>query len=49
MGKTSAAQPVSEPVSTFIAGLPATRRVEFERVRDVLRAAMPEGYEEVKM
>jgi hypothetical protein len=40
---------VSSPgsVASFIAALPAPRRVEFERVREVLRAAIPAGYEEV--
>jgi Domain of unknown function (DU1801) len=34
-------------VSAFLAGLPAERRVEVERVRDVVRRNLPTGYEEV--
>jgi hypothetical protein len=47
MATSRAAQPPSESVSSFIAALPAARRAEFERVREVLHSAMPRGYEEV--
>ena len=33
-------------VTGFLAGLPADRRREVERVRDVVRARLPRGYEE---
>lgn len=38
--------PAAASVSAFIEALPAGRRVEVERVREVLRRAMPAGYEE---
>ena len=34
------------PVATFLAKLPAERRREVDRVRDVVRKHLPEGYEE---
>jgi hypothetical protein len=34
-------------VSAFLAGLPAERRAEVERVRDAVRRHLPAGYEEV--
>ena len=34
-------------VATFLAGLSAERRAEVKRVRDVIRRALPAGYEEV--
>jgi Domain of unknown function (DU1801) len=37
----------STPVTTFLARLPADRRREVERVRDVVRRHLPSGYEEV--
>ncbi|HYU80003.1 MAG TPA: DUF1801 domain-containing protein [Vicinamibacterales bacterium] len=36
----------STPVATFLAQLPPDRRREVERVRDVVRRHLPEGYEE---
>ncbi len=37
----------SPTVATFLAGLPAERRAEVERVRDAIRRRLPAGYEEV--
>ena len=37
----------SPGVATFLASLPAERRREVERVRDLLRRHLPAGYEEV--
>jgi hypothetical protein len=34
-------------VTAFLAGLPAERRAEVERVRDAVRRSLPAGYEEV--
>jgi hypothetical protein len=34
-------------VTSFLAGLPAERRAEVERVRDAVRRSLPVGYEEV--
>jgi hypothetical protein len=34
-------------VATFLAGLPVERRREIERVRDLVRQNLPDGYEEV--
>ena len=34
------------PVATFLAQLPAERRKEVERVRDLVRKHLPKGYEE---
>jgi hypothetical protein len=34
-------------VTTFLASLPAERRVQVERVRDAVRRYLPKGYEEV--
>jgi hypothetical protein len=34
-------------VSTFLASLPASRRHDVERVRQIIRTHLPEGYEEV--
>src|SRR4051794_35631805 len=36
----------SSTMSAFVAALPAERRGEFERVRDVIRQHLPAGYEE---
>jgi hypothetical protein len=36
----------SSAVTTFLAGLPAERRTEVERVRDAVRRCLPTGYEE---
>jgi hypothetical protein len=42
------ARKASPPTITrFLAALPAERRAEVERVRDVIRGALPAGYEEV--
>jgi hypothetical protein len=37
----------SSAVTAFLAGLPAERRAEVERVRDAVRRSLPTGYEEV--
>ena len=37
----------SPAIATFLATLPAARRREFERVRQTIRRALPDGYEEV--
>jgi hypothetical protein len=41
-----AAKSSSTTVATFLAKLPLERRREVERVRDVVRRHLPEGYEE---
>lgn len=42
-----AAKRAATSVADFLAKLPAERRREVERVRDVVRRHLPEGYEEV--
>ncbi len=41
-----AARTPSPAVAAFLAGLPAERRREIERVRDLLQQRLPAGYEE---
>ncbi len=41
-----AAKRPSPTVSSFLAALPADRRKEVERVREVVRQCLPDGYEE---
>ncbi len=37
---------ISPAVAAFLAAIPAERRAEFARVRDVVRRHLPKGYEE---
>lgn len=37
---------LSAPVAAFLAGLPAGRRQEIEKVRSIVRTHLPDGYEE---